>query len=76
MTCLYIKHSAVPTLTSLPSTLTGDFRLTSYITIFLKITQRLQICKIPKHELGYFKEDTYFSSSFAFNKHIHFADNI
>ena len=55
MTCLYIKHSAVPTMTSLPSTLTGDFRPTSYITIFLKIFQRLQICKIPKHEIGTLK---------------------
>ena len=55
MACLYIKHSAVPTMMSLPSALTSNFRPTSYVTIFLKIIQRLQICKIPEHELGTLK---------------------
>ena len=55
MACLYIKHSAVPTMTSLPSALTANFRPTSYITIILKIMQRLQICKIPKRELDTLK---------------------
>ena len=55
MACLYIKHYGVPTVTSLPSTLTANFLETSYITIFLRSIQRLQICKIPKHELGTLK---------------------
>ena len=55
MACLYIKHSAVPTMTSLPSALTANFRPRSYITIILKIMQRLQICKIPKRELDTLK---------------------
>ena len=55
MACLYIKHYGVPTVTSLPSTLTANFRPTSYITIFLKIMQRLHTCKIPKRELGTLK---------------------
>ena len=42
-------------MTSLPSTLTANFRPTSYITIFLKSIQRLQICKIPKHEIDTLK---------------------
>ena len=55
MACLYIKHFGVPTMTSLRSTLTANFRPTSYITIFLSSIQRLQICKIPKHEIGTLK---------------------
>ena len=50
-----LKHSEVPTMTSLPSTLTSNFRSTSYVTIFLKSIQRSQICKIPKRELGTLK---------------------
>ena len=55
MACLYIKRSAVPTMTSLPSTLTANFRPTIYITIFLRSIQRLQIPKIPKRETGTLK---------------------
>ena len=29
-----------------------NFRLTKYITIFLRSIQTLQMCKIPKHEIG------------------------
>ena len=55
MACLHIQHSWVPTMTSLPSTLTANFRQTSSITIFLRSIQRLLISKIPKHELGTLK---------------------